>query len=176
MEIRPMKLKDIVQVRDLEISCIKEYFAEILENKWESLPQQWKDDLGASSKKSFGIYLESGLSFVAEEDGEIFGFIFAQMLHHVNNTENLVWIENMGVHPYLRRNGIGYKLLRATMDAGIEKINPTMVVIRAIEIPFANSDGFGVLAELAITEKDATIPSTVPSNPTDGATAAIKPT
>ena len=62
------------------------------------------------------------------------------------------------------------------MDAGIEKINPTMVVIRAIEIPFANSDGFGVLAELAITEKDATIPSTVPSNPTDGATAAIKPT
>ena len=121
MEIRPMKLKDIVQVRDLEISCIKEYFAEILENKWESLPQQWKDDLGASSKKSLGTYLESGLSFVAEEDGEIFGFIFAQMLHHVNNTENLVWIENMGVHPYLRRNGIGYKLLRATMDAGIEK-------------------------------------------------------
>ena len=95
-----MKLKDIVQVRDLEISCIKEYFAEILENKWESLPQQWKDDLGASSKKSLGTYLDSGLSFVAEEDGEIFGFIFAQMLHYVNNTENLVWIENMGVHPY----------------------------------------------------------------------------
>ena len=40
MEIRLMKLKDIVPVRDLEISCIKEYFAEILENKWESLPQQ----------------------------------------------------------------------------------------------------------------------------------------
>ena len=121
MEIRPMKLKDIVQVRDLEISCIKEYFAEILENKWETLPQQWKDDLGASSKKSLGTYLDSGLSFVAEEDGEIFGFIFAQMLHHVNNAENLVWIENMGVHPYLRRNGIGYKLLRATVDAGMQK-------------------------------------------------------
>ena len=121
MEIRPMKLKDIVQVRDLEISCIKEYFAEILENKWETLPQQWKDDLGASSKKSLGTYLESGLSFVAEEDGEIFGFIFAQMLHHVNNTENLVWVENMGVHPYLRRNGIGYKLLRATVDEGIRR-------------------------------------------------------
>ena len=121
MEIRPMKLKDIIQVRDLEISCIKEYFSEILENKWESLPQQWKDDLGASSTKAFGTYLESGLSFVAEEDGEIMGFIFAQMLHHVNNAENLVWIENMGVHPYLRRNGIGYKLLRATVDAGMQK-------------------------------------------------------
>ena len=119
MEIRPMKMKDIVQVRDLEISCIKEYFAKILENKWESLPQQWKDDLGASSKKSFGVYIDSGLSFVAEEDGEIFGFIFAQMLHHVYNAENLVWVENMGVHPYLRRNGIGYKLLRECVNAGL---------------------------------------------------------
>lgn len=119
MEIRPMKMKDIVQVRDLEIACIREYFANIMENKWESLPQQWKDDLGASSKKSFGTYIDSGLSFVAEEDGEIFGFIFAQMLHHVYNAENLVWVENMGVHPYLRRNGLGYKLLRECMNAGI---------------------------------------------------------
>ena len=57
MEIRPMKLKDIIQVRDLEIMCIREYFSEILENKWEELPQEWKDDLGASSKKAFGTYL-----------------------------------------------------------------------------------------------------------------------
>lgn len=121
MEIRPMKLKDIIQVRDLEISCIKEYFSNILENKWESLPQQWKDDLGASSQKSFKLYLDSGLSFVAEEDGEIMGFIFAQMLHHVYNAENLVWVENMGVHPYLRRNGIGYKLLRATLEEGVKQ-------------------------------------------------------
>ena len=121
MEIRPMKLKDIIQVRDLEIMCIREYFSEILENKWEELPQEWKDDLGASSKKAFGTYLESGLSFVAEDDGEIIGFIFAQMLHHVNNAENLVWVENMGVHPYLRRNGIGYKLLRTCIDAGMAK-------------------------------------------------------
>ena len=80
MEIRPMKLKDIIQVRDLEIMCIREYFSEILENKWEELPQEWKDDLGASSKKAFGTYLESGLSFVAEDDGEIIGFIFAQIM------------------------------------------------------------------------------------------------
>lgn len=121
MEIRLMKLKDVVHVRELEISCIKEYFTSILDNKWEDLPQQWKNDLGASSNKSFTTYIESGLSFVAEEDDEIFGFIFAQMLHHVNNTENLVWIENMGVHSYLRRNGIGYKLLRAVIETGIEK-------------------------------------------------------
>jgi ribosomal protein S18 acetylase RimI-like enzyme len=107
-----MKMKDLVKVRDLELACIKEYFAETLENKWEDLPQQWRDDLGASSKKSFMTYIDGGLSFVAVEDDEVMGFLFAQMLHHVYNVENLVWIENMGVHPYFRRNAIAYKMLR----------------------------------------------------------------
>ena len=69
MEIRPMKLKDLVKVRDLEIDCIKEYFSATIENKWEELPQEWKDNLGASNRKSYQLYIESGLSFVAEEDG-----------------------------------------------------------------------------------------------------------
>ena len=120
MEIRPLKIRDIEKVRELEVACIREYFAATLENKWEDLPQDWKDGLGASSRRHFKAYLDGGLSFVAEEDGEIMGFIFAQMLHHVYNVENLVWIENMGVHPYYRRNGIGYKLLRAVNEKGIE--------------------------------------------------------
>jgi len=120
MEIRPMKLKDVEKVRELEISLIREYFSETLENKWEDLPKEWKDNLGASSKRHFSSYLESGLCFVAEEDGEIYGFIFAKMLHHVFDVDNLVWIENMGVHSYVRRNAIGYKLLRETLKKGRE--------------------------------------------------------
>ncbi len=113
-----MKMKDVVKVRELEISCIKEYFSKVLENKWDSFSQEWKDNLGASNQKSYMTYVNSGLSFVAEEDGEIMGFIFAQMLHHVYNTENLVWVENMGVLKEIRRNGIGYRLLRETIQAG----------------------------------------------------------
>ena len=104
MEFRPMKLKDLRKVREL--------------NKWDDLPQEWKDNLGASSPKHFRPYLDSGLSFVAEEDGEIYGFIFAQMLHHVADCDNLVWIENMAVDPLVRRNEIGYRLLRETLRAG----------------------------------------------------------
>lgn len=118
MIIRPMKLKDLIKVRELEISCIREYFEKEIENKWEELPKEWKDNLGASSSRSFMSYIEGGLSFVAEDDGEILGFIFAQMLHHVYNTENMVWIENIGVHEYYRRVGIGYRLLRAVLDEG----------------------------------------------------------
>ena len=121
MEIRPMKMKDLIKVRELEILCIKEYFEKEIKNKWEELPQDWKDNLGASNPRSFGMYLNGGLSFVAAEDDDILGFIFAQMLHHIYNTENLLWVENMGVHPYIRRNGIGFKLLRAVVDEGIKK-------------------------------------------------------
>lgn len=118
MEIRPMRLKDLVKVRELEITCIREYFEKEIENKWEDLPKEWKDNLGASNSRSFMAYTESGLSFVAEEEGEIIGFIFAQMLHHVYNAENLIWIENMGVQEYYRRIGIGYRLLRKVLDEG----------------------------------------------------------
>ena len=118
MDFRLMKLKDMKKVRELELSCIREYFAKAIENKWEGLPQEWKDNLGASSSKHFGPYLESGLSFVAEEDGEVYGFIFAQMLHHIADCDSLVWIENMGVDPMVRRNEIGYRLLCETLRAG----------------------------------------------------------
>ncbi len=120
MEFRNVRIKDIEKVRELELSCIREYFAETLENKWEDLPQDWKDNLGASSPNHFKCYLDSGLSFVAEEDGEIVGFIFAQMLHHVCDESNLLWIENMGVHRFFRRNEIGYRLLRECIRKGIE--------------------------------------------------------
>lgn len=121
MEIRPLKIKDIESVRELEIACIREYFAKTIENKWEDLPQEWKDNLGASSPNHFRTYLESGLSFVAVEDDEVIGFIFAQMLHHICDEDNLLWIENMGVHPYFRRNEIGYRLLRECVRVGREK-------------------------------------------------------
>jgi len=121
MDIRQMKMKDLVKVRDLEILCIREYFSKEIENKWDDLPKEWKDGLGASTPRSFMAYTESGLSFVAEEDGEIVGFIFAQTLHHVYNVENMVWIENMGVHEYFRRLGLGYRLLTSVLDEGRRK-------------------------------------------------------
>jgi len=120
MEIRPLKLNDAENVRSLELALIKEYFSNTIENKWEDLPQEWRDNIGASSKRHFKAYLDGKLSFVAEEDGEIYGFIFAQMLHHIADVDNLLWIENMGVHEYARRNAIGYKLLRETLRKGRE--------------------------------------------------------
>lgn len=146
MEIRNLRIKDIEGVRALEVSCIREYFAATLENKWEDLPQEWKDNLGASSPNHFKTYLESGLSFVAVEDDEVIGFIFAQMLHHICDVDNLLWIENMGVHQYFRRNEIGYRLLRECIrkgrDMGAAVVHSTIQPDNAPSILMHKKAGF----------------------------------
>jgi aminoglycoside 6'-N-acetyltransferase I len=43
------------------------------------------------------------------------------MLHHIADCDNLVSIENMGVDPYVRRNEIGFRLLREVLRAGREQ-------------------------------------------------------
>ena len=53
---------------------------------------------------------------------------------------------------------------------------PMSVVMSACEMPTASSDGLGAVADLAITMKAATIPSTVPSRPNIGASAPINDT
>ncbi len=121
-----MKLEELRQehhssVRTLELFCIREYIESSMAKEWDNVPKQLINQLGASAKDSFGHYLESGLSFVAQEDDEIAGFIFAQMVEHIYNIPKLVWVENLGVHPSMRRQGIGYRLLEKVALTGRER-------------------------------------------------------
>lgn len=111
-QIVKLKKEDKGHVRALELFIIKEYLESMLKRKWEELDQEFIDQLGASNDKAFKLYLESGLSFVAKEDGQIVGFVFAQMVDHMSNIPKSVWVENIGVHPSYRRRGIGYQLMR----------------------------------------------------------------
>ena len=56
--------------------------------------------------------------------------------------------------------------------AGMAIDNPTSVVNKAVEIPWANSDGLGVVGLREITLKDLIIPYTVPSSPVEPAKAS----
>ena len=89
--------------------------------KWDELSQDLIDQLGASNDKAFKTYLDSGLSYVAMEEGQIVGFVFAQMVEHINNIPKVLWVENIGVHPTHRRKGIGYKLLKKAAAEGKKK-------------------------------------------------------
>ncbi|OPX59469.1 MAG: Acetyltransferase (GNAT) family protein [Methanomassiliicoccales archaeon PtaB.Bin134] len=118
VDIRKVKEEDKPQVRTLELFCIREYLENSLQKRWDDLPAELMEQLGASTKDSFDFYREAGLSYVAMDKGQVVGFLFSQMMQHVNNIDKVLWIENIGVHPEHRRKGVGLKLLRrAALDA-----------------------------------------------------------
>ncbi|HOE52153.1 MAG TPA: GNAT family N-acetyltransferase [Methanomassiliicoccales archaeon] len=118
VEIRKLKDEDKPQVRTLELFCVREYLEGSLRKNWDDLPAELVEQLGASAKDSFEFYRDGGMSYVAVEQGQVIGFLFAQIIRYVNNIEKVLWIENIGVHPEHRRKGVGLKLLRrAALDA-----------------------------------------------------------
>lgn len=118
VEIRKVKDEDKSHVRTLELFCIREYLENSLQKRWDDLPSELMEQLGASAKDSFEFYRDSNMSYVAVEKGQVVGFLFSQMIQYVNNIEKVLWIENIGVHPDHRRKGVGLKLLRkAALDA-----------------------------------------------------------
>jgi len=121
VDIRKVKEEDKPQVRTLELFCIREYLENSLQKRWDDLPAELMEQLGASTKDSFDFYREAGLSYVAMEKGQVVGFLFSQMMQHVNNIEKVLWIENIGVHPEHRRKGVGLKLLRRAALDGKKK-------------------------------------------------------
>ena len=120
-EIRAMKEGARGHVRALELFCIREYLEDTLKKNMDQMQQELVDQLGASSKGSFDFYLDKGLSFVAVENKQVVGFVFAQMMEHINNVDKVLWIEDMGVHPDHRRKGIGLKLLNKVTTEGKKK-------------------------------------------------------
>jgi ribosomal protein S18 acetylase RimI-like enzyme len=118
VDIRKVRDEDRSHVRTLELFCIREYLESSLQKRWDDLPSELMEQLGASTKDSFDFYRDGGLSYVAVDKGQVVGFVFSQMIQHVNNIEKVLWIENVGVHPDHRRKGVGLKLLRrAALDA-----------------------------------------------------------
>jgi len=120
-QIVKLRKEDKGHVRALELFIIREYLESMLKRKWEDLSLEFVDQLGATNDAAFKLYLDSGLSYVAKEDGQIVGFVFAQTVEHMSNIPLAVWVENIGVHPSHRRKGIGYQLLKKVSQEGKKK-------------------------------------------------------
>ena len=71
-----------------------------------------------------------------------------------------------------KRETLFFKMLYIAI-AGIAINSPINVVNKAVEIPAANSAGFGDEVLLAITLKDRIIPWTVPNSPIIGLNVPI---
>ena len=121
VQIVPLTEKDRNAVRALELFCIREYLEPSMTTKWDDLHPDLMNQLGASAQQSFDHYRVSGLSFMAKEDDQVVGFIFAQMVEHLYNIPKMVWVENIGVHPSHRRKNIAYQMLKKVILEGKKK-------------------------------------------------------
>lgn len=116
MEIEPIRSVDHRELRELELALFKEYLERSGAATWEEMSPEIIDRLGASSEQAFQFYLGTGLSFLAREGERVVGFIFGRVIEYVYGMNRLAWIENMGVDPQFRRQGIGYRLVQRVVQ------------------------------------------------------------
>ena len=89
---------------------------------------------------------ELGLSYVAELDGRVVGFLMGRMLERRYAPYVGAWVEILGVEPDLKRRGVGRRLLEEFLEGcrkkGVQDVH-AVASIRDTEVkPFLEAYGF----------------------------------
>lgn len=118
--------------------------------KAKNLQQYEKErqEMRAVSPARFNHYLKSGSSYVAEEDGEVIGYVASQTIPFIHGVDRLLWIEYIVVQPKHRRKGVGTALLRRLINyaerANIDRIYTTINPDNEASIELHQKTGFQV--------------------------------
>ncbi len=89
---------------------------------------------------------ELGLSYVAELDGKVVGFLMGRILERRYAPYVGAWVEILGIVPDLKHQGIGSRLLQSFLDGckakGVQDVH-AVASIRDTEVkPFLEAFGF----------------------------------
>lgn len=89
---------------------------------------------------------ELGLSYVAEVDGRVVGFLMGRILERRYAPFVGAWVEILGIEPDLKRRGIGRGLLETFLEGcrkrGIQEVHAVASVRDAEVKPFLEAYGF----------------------------------
>ena len=147
MTIRRIEEKDCEAFRRL----FEEAYVEYLEFLKHKNPQQYLQEIREKkevTRPRFDFYLETGSSFVAEENGKVVGYLASQTVHFMHGVDRLLWIEYIVVQPEFRRQGIGLALLRELIDyakrSGVDGIHATINPDNEASIKLHLKAGFDV--------------------------------
>lgn len=100
-------------------TLFEDAYAEYLEFLRLSNPQEYqkeKQEKREVTRARFNFYLKTGSSFVAEEKGEVIGYVASQTVPFMHGVNRLLWIEYIVVRPAHRRKGVGTTLLHSLID------------------------------------------------------------
>jgi ribosomal protein S18 acetylase RimI-like enzyme len=123
IEVRPIKLEDI----DPILSIDREIRAAGNVITYRNLTAEYilSAGRGISHQESPASYIRSftgdaapllNLSFVAEVNGQVRGFVLGQVARVRESATEIGIIQMIGVHPDYQRRGIGSRLVRALSD------------------------------------------------------------
>jgi len=107
--------------RDYEVfrTLFEDAYSEYLEFLRLSNPQEYESEQRERrevSQARFNFYLKMGSSFVAEENGEVIGYVASQTIPFMHGFDKLLWIEYIVVKSKHKRKGVGTTLLRNLID------------------------------------------------------------
>jgi len=109
--VRQMTKRDYKPYKQLFDEAYNEY----LENLRLNNPQQYQKEVQNKRKVTsarFNFYLNAGSSFVAEEDGEVVGYVATQTISFMRGLHRVLWIEYIVTKKDHRRQGIATALLK----------------------------------------------------------------
>jgi L-amino acid N-acyltransferase YncA len=116
------------EIKEIDYEAFKGFFnqalSEYLEFLKEKNPKQYKKELTERSeitRSSFKFYLETGSSFVAEQNGKTIGYVASQRVPSMYGVD--LWIEYIVVQREFRRRRIGLALLQKLVDYATSSSN-----------------------------------------------------
>jgi len=139
--------------RDYEAfrKLFEDAYAEYLEFLRLGNPQEYQrehQERREASRARFNFYLKTGSSFVAEESGEVIGYVASQTVPFMHGFDKLLWIEYVVVHSDYRRKGVGATLLRSLIEYAkrnrIDRIYTTINPDNEASIKLHQKVGFNV--------------------------------
>ena len=118
--VRPMIISDYEAVHQVDILTQRQYLGQ----KFDELSPEVQDKNHLVSRKAeFQINIDSGYCFVAENDGDIVGFLLSHETLPFHGTINIRYI---GLNPEYQGRGVGLllyeKLVEKAKQKGIKQI------------------------------------------------------
>lgn len=116
--VRCVQSGDYEALRALDDAVMRYSARAFLGFDWDAATPERREERRAITPERFAYYTRTACSFVAEERGEIVGYVLAQPLRHFDLEPLAVWVEDISVHPDHHRRGIATALYRTLHDWG----------------------------------------------------------
>jgi len=147
--VRQLAKEDYKSYKQLFDDAYYEYLENLKENNTQQYHKEVQDKRKVTSAR-FNFYLNAGSSFVAEENGEVVGYVATQTISFMRGLDRVLWIEYIVTKKDHRRQGIATALLKKLKDHAkhhqIDSIYATINPDNTASIRLHRKLGFNVKA------------------------------